>query len=440
RNNHIIPFETSISVILTEEQKPDSYIFIGQDISLRKEIEEQRMRLTNIISFSDQVILSSDPKGILIYANPAVEKVFGFTPEELIGQHISIMSPPGQENQQKQMLKQVIASEKLTFETLRKHKDGTLVPVIMNLTTNRDELGNIISINGIILDISDIKKLEESLRSQYHEFQVLNKIISAGYKAETLSQFYDFVLDTILSSLNFTGGAIYILNQISRNAELKRSIGMPKIFTKSMELIDKDSPQYKQLFVAGETYVLEDFESVAQHADVGGIKSIISVPFFSKNVVIGSLMLSSKEYRTISSENQSILEAIGRDVGTAIAKFIAEQELKAKQLSLMSIFDALHEMLLVVDGSSGRLVMANKAAKEEFGLTDKKLTRMLFSEIHAAASQDDSPDEILSLFSSKTGELSLPLKTGDGQIIEYKISYYSYTLDKRDVFVCILRD
>ncbi|MCG3252564.1 MAG: GAF domain-containing protein, partial [Candidatus Heimdallarchaeota archaeon] len=252
--------------------------------------------------------------------------------------------------------------------------------------------------------------------------------------------FFDFVLNTILSSLNFTGGAIYLLNQITKNAELKRSIGMPKVLNKNLEKIDTESPQYKQLFVAGETYVLEEFDSVNQHADVGGIKSIISVPFFSKNIVIGALMLSSKEFRIISSENQGILEAIGRDAGTAIAKFIAEQELQAKQLSLMTIFDALNEMLLVVSGSTGQLVMANKAAKEEFGLSDKKLVKMSFSELFATTPQDDSVEEVSSLFTNETGEFSKPLKTSDGQIIDYKISYYSYTIEKRDVFVCIIKE
>lgn len=439
-SNQIIPFETSISVILNDEQNAEAFIFIGQDISLRKEIEEQRMRLTNIISFSEQVVISTNPKGAIIFANPAVETVFGYKPEELVGQSISLMSAPGQENQQREMLEQAIGSGKLTFETVRKHKDGTLVPVIMNLTANRDELGNIISINGLILDISDMKKLEETLKSRYHEFEVLNKVISAGYKAENLEQFFDFVLNTILSSLNFTGAAIYILNQISKNAELKRSIGMPKAFIKDLQTIDINSPQYKQLFVVGETYFLENFGSVGQHSNVGGIKSIISVPFFSKNVVIGSLLLSSKEQRTISSENQSVLEAIGRDIGTAIAKFIVEKELVAKQLSLMNIFDALNELLIVIDSSSGRLVMANNTAKEEFDLSDKKLLEMTISDLHATSSDDDSNEKILSLLNNKSGEFSLPLKISGGTIMEYKISYFLYTINNRDVFVCLLRE
>ncbi len=439
KNKQLIPFETSISVIFNDEQKAEAFLFIGQDISMRKEIEEKQTRLTNIISHSEQVILSSDPKGVIIYANPAVEKVFGFKPEELIGNNISLLSPPGQENQQKEMLKRAINLEKITFETIRKHKDGTLIPVIVNLTTNLDETGNIVSINGIFLDITDIKKLEESLRSQYFEFEVLKKVISAGYKAETLDQFYDFVLNTILSSLNFDGGAIFILDHFTKTAELKRAIGMPKVLINNMATIDSNSPQFKRLFIDGESYVLENFESIEQHSDVKGIKSIISVPFFSKNKVIGSLMLSSKESRTISKENQDILEAIGRDIGTAISKFIIEQELTAKQLSLMSIFDALIEILLVIDGKSGYLVMANKAAKEEFDLTEK-ISSISFSELLAKPSSAEAFKNILVLFSDKTGEFTIPLKTAVGEIIDYRLSYYSYNIEKRDVFVCILRE
>jgi len=440
KSDQVIPFETSISVISNDEQEPEAYIFIGQDISLRKEIEEQRMRLTNIISYSEQVILSCDTSGKIIYANPTVEKVFGYTPKELIDQQISLLSPPGQENQQKEMLREVIASGKITFETVRKHKDGTLIPIIMNLTTNKDELGNIISINAILLDISDIKHLEESLRSRYHEFEVLNKVISAGYKAENLEQFFDFVLNTILSSLNFTGGAIYLLEQLNGNAKLKRSIGFPKAFIERMETMEVGTLQYKRLFAAGESYVFEDFESVERHAEIGGIKSMISVPFFSKQKVIGAVILTSKEQRIISNENQSILEAIGRDIGTAIAKFVAEQELLTKQLSLMTIFDALHEVLLVVDSKSGHLVMANKVAKEKFGLSDKKITKLTIFDLSPTKLIDDSSEKMLTLVSNKSGKFSMPIKTNDGQIIDFQISYYTYSINKRDVLVCILRE
>jgi len=440
KSDQVIPFETSISVILNDEQKPDAYIFIGQDISLRKEIEEQRMRLTNIISNSEQVILSSDPSGKIIYANPAVEKVFGYNLDELIDQQISILSPPGQEKQQKEMLKEVIASGKITFETVRKHKDGALIPIIMNLTTNKDELGNIISINALLLDISDIKQLEESLRSRYHEFEVLNKVISAGYKAENLEQFFDLVLDTILSSLNFTGGAIYLLEQMNKDAELKRSIGMPKAVIERMTTMKVGTRQYKRLFAAGESYVFEDFESVEQHAEIGGIKSMISVPFFSKQEVIGALILTSKEQRIISNETLSILEAIGKDIGTAIAKFVAEQELLTKQLSLMTLFDALDEVLLVVDSKSGHLVMANKVAKEKFGLSDKNITKLTIFDLSPTKLVDDSIEKMETLVSNKSREFSMPIKTNEGQIIDFQISYYSYSINTRDVLVCILRE
>jgi len=440
KSDQVIPFETSISVILNDEQKAEAYIFIGQDISLRKEIEEQRMRLTNIISHSEQVILSSDPSGKLIYTNPAVEKVFGYKPAELIGQPISILSPPGQENQQKEMLREIKATGMLTFETVRKHKDGTLIPIIMNLTTNRDELDNIISINALLLDISDIKRLEESLRSQYHEFEVLNKIISAGYKAENLEQFFDFVLNTILGSLNFTGGAIYLLEKVNGNAKLKRSIGLPKAFTERMVTMKAETQQYKRLFASGESYVFQDFESVDQHAEIGGIKSMVSVPFFSKQEVIGALILTSKEPRITSNENLSILEAIGRDIGTAIAKFVAEEELLFKQLSLMTIFDALDQVLLVVDSKSGQIVMVNKVAKEKFDLSDKNITELTIFDLSPTKSKENSIEKMVKLVSNKSGEFSMPIKTNEGQILEFQISYYTYSINKRDVLICILRE
>ncbi|NHK32641.1 MAG: PAS domain S-box protein, partial [Asgard group archaeon] len=359
-----IPVELSISVILDDEQKPEGYIFIGQDISIRKSIEEMQRRLSNIIKHSPQVILSSDIDGKFVYANPAVEQVFGYKPNEVIGQQVSLLAPIGQEKIQKDLFDDVLKHGMRTIEITRKHKDGHLIPLIMTISPVLDEEGNIQSLNSMLIDLSEVKELRESLKSRYQEFEVLNKVISVGYRAKNLDEFLDFLLDVILRSLDFSGGGIFIVDEVKEVANLVRSIGMSKLLTKNIVKVKLDSPQFKRLFIEGKTVVLEDFKSVGETHGKLEVKSLVSIPFFSKQKVIGALTLTSKEKRTITEEDIRILETIGRDAGTAIAKFKAEEEWDDRQESLRTIFDSLEDLLMIVDANSGQILNVNQKVEE----------------------------------------------------------------------------
>ena len=62
---------------------------------------------------------------------------------------------------------------------------------------------------------------------------------------------------------------------------------------------------------------------------------------------------------------------------------------------------------------------------------------MTISELHPSGLE---VDKILALMINKSGEFSMPIQTSKRQIIEYQISYYLYSLAKRDVYVCVLRE
>ncbi|NHJ39254.1 MAG: MEKHLA domain-containing protein, partial [Asgard group archaeon] len=436
-DGNVIPVELSISIILDDEQKPEGYIFIGQDISVKKSIEEMQRRLSNIIKNSPQVILSTNLEGKFVYANPAAEKVFGYKPEELIDQPISILAPTGQEKMQKDLFEEVLESGMKTIETTRQHKDGHLIPLIMTISPVHDVDGNIQSINAMLIDLSEIKELQESLKSRYHEFEVLNKVISVGYRARTLDEFLDFLLDVILRSLDFSGGGIFIVDEINNVAQLERSIGLSKILTKNIENVKLDSPQFRRLFLDGKTVVLEDFKSIeASHGQLE-IKSLISIPFFSKQKVIGALTLASKDKRLITDEDVRILEAIGRDAGTAIAKFKAEEDWVLRQESLKTIFDTLEDLIIIVDADSGLILNINQKVEDLLGLTKKKILKMNIKEIHPKKDQD-AHLKLMQAIKKKKNIFQMTLTNNNNEKIDFKVTTNPLTYYKKDALIFVL--
>lgn len=65
-------------------------------------------------------VLSKDLEGVLTAWNPAAERLYGYSAEEAIGQHISFLIPADHENEEEEILARIRQGEPVeTFETER---------------------------------------------------------------------------------------------------------------------------------------------------------------------------------------------------------------------------------------------------------------------------------------------------------------------------------
>lgn len=67
---------------------------ITRDITVRRENELKAARLAAIVASSDDAIVSKTLDGIITSWNAGAEKIFGYTADEIIGQHITRIIPP----------------------------------------------------------------------------------------------------------------------------------------------------------------------------------------------------------------------------------------------------------------------------------------------------------------------------------------------------------
>ena len=166
---------------------------VQHDISARKEAEQARsaaeeraQQLVSIVESSDDAIVSKDLDGIIRTWNSGAERLFGYTANEAIGKPVTILFPPGREDEESGILARIRRGERIHhYETVRRRKDGSLLDISLTVSPVRDGAGHIVGASKIARDITDRKEAERKLReSEQRLTELLAAIPAAIYTTD----------------------------------------------------------------------------------------------------------------------------------------------------------------------------------------------------------------------------------------------------------------
>ncbi|HET6796942.1 MAG TPA: PAS domain S-box protein [Gemmatimonadales bacterium] len=119
-------------------------------------------RLAAIVESSDDAIISKGLDGTVLSWNPAAERIFGYTREEMVGSSIYKLIPPDLHHEEQHILSRISSGHHVPhFETTRRHKNGTLFPVAVSVSPVRDIDGTIVGAASIKRDMSQIRRGQE---------------------------------------------------------------------------------------------------------------------------------------------------------------------------------------------------------------------------------------------------------------------------------------
>lgn len=141
------------------------------DIGEQNRASYLEQRLAAIVESSEDAIISKDLTGTIITWNKAAEQLFGFTAAEAIGRPVMILIPDDRRQEEDAILAAIRGGSPVArYETWRRRKDGTLVPIALTVSPLRDRSGRIIGASKIARDITDQMRIRE------HQTLVLNEM------------------------------------------------------------------------------------------------------------------------------------------------------------------------------------------------------------------------------------------------------------------------
>lgn len=132
-------------------------------VTVEENLRRSEERYRSLVENVDGVIYVVEPQGKIIYISPAVERIFGYSVEEILGQNVSRFLHPGDLNFFETRLKRALDGRSIPSELRFIDKSG-LVRFVRTYGRPIIEGGRLKGLNGVMVDITEQKKVEEDLK------------------------------------------------------------------------------------------------------------------------------------------------------------------------------------------------------------------------------------------------------------------------------------
>jgi PAS domain S-box-containing protein len=192
-------------------------ISTGEDVTQRRKTEmaliESEATLRAILETCVDGIITIDESGRILSFNPAAVRIFGYRPEEVLGQEVGILMPEPFRHMHQAYIDHHLATREtriigLGREVTGRRKDGSLFPLY--LAVSDVSIRGRKMFTGIVRDLTDFKRLqEEIIQSQ--------KLAAIGEMAASVGH-------EIKNPLAGISGAIEILKDTLAEDDARRQI------------------------------------------------------------------------------------------------------------------------------------------------------------------------------------------------------------------------
>src|SRR5512140_513560 len=143
--------------------------------------DKQLAELSAIVDSSDDAIIGKDMDGIITSWNRGAQHLYGYTPEEAIGRHVSLIAPPEQADDIPNIMAALRRGERIDhYETLRITKDGKILNISLTISPIRNSQGELIGASAIGRNVTEARRAEAALR-------LSERLASVGRLAATIT-------------------------------------------------------------------------------------------------------------------------------------------------------------------------------------------------------------------------------------------------------------
>ena len=127
-----------------------------------------------LVESSDDAIVAKDVNGVVISWNPAAERMFGWTSDEMVGGSIRRLLPDDRQYEEDDILARIAQGERVgQFLTKRLHKSGELLDISVTVSPVCDEMGTVVGASKIARNAGPYLKQQAELLQSKARFETM---------------------------------------------------------------------------------------------------------------------------------------------------------------------------------------------------------------------------------------------------------------------------
>jgi PAS domain S-box-containing protein len=317
---------------------------------LKKLYSSLQMEYMYLFQKANDCIFIQDIEGRILTANDNASKRLGYTSEELTGMQMREIYISEEAQNIESKIGSLRENASVVFESRYRRKDGSIVPVEISATFV-DYRGRKV-IQSHVRDISERKKAEAEITRIHSELGAQYSIASALAKNIELDKLLETTLESIMQSFEAEAGGIYLLDRDGKMLDLRKYKGLSENFHNAVKrmkvgegITGRAVAEMAPVLIELPDYKYAPVVDILKKQD---LKSLVSVPVFSRGKVYGALTLASKKEYRFSENDIKLLLSVCAQVAVGIENsYLYEQVLQQKQqveMVLESIADGVLSM------------------------------------------------------------------------------------------------
>jgi len=380
---------------------------IISDITERKQaeeklyIEQQRFRI--LAEQSSDIILLLNQEGIIIYENPAVEKILGFKIKERIGRNAFENIHPDDKNRVKEAFDTFTGNKNIH----PRHNEVNLRDINGNMHTFESISRHLIEDNiseGIIVNLHDITERKNA--------EILLQQSEKDYRS-LFEQSLDGIIIIYQSRIVAANQAFCLISGLP----LEKAIG-----ANPLDFIHPEDRKIAEQRI-GEMLSGQEFSEVY---------------FYRAFRADGSLSWIELRSKLIQWEGKPAFQSILRDI-TELK--MAEESIKEAELKFRTIFNSASDGILLAQADKRDFVEANEKICDMLGYTNEELLKLSVPDIHP----EESMTYVLDQFEKLTrGEKwiarDIPLLKKDNSVLFTDVTASPITFKGKECLIGMFRD
>jgi two-component system NtrC family sensor kinase len=299
-----------------------------KDITDRKRAEE---KYRTLVSNVQEGVFISTPQGRFLDFNDALLRMTGYeNREELLAVDIPgafYANIPDRERLKKLLQQHGTVAD---FEFEMRRKDGEIRTMLESSIAIRDAAGNVTAYQGFLLDITERKQAEFEVRRRNRELLVLNSIAQTLTESLDLSDSLHRTLGQMAELFKLDATSLYLFEQDGTQLRRIAAVGHRSEISRHFVPVPVKPELMQHIKAVHATFLsVQGLSLPPIFRDVQAREEIVAayvVILWSKDRVIGGLVVGSRAPREFSAADVNLLIAVGSQISSAIERSILYEE------------------------------------------------------------------------------------------------------------------